>query len=71
MNFVPIIFTFSENRNTSEETYHGLVIYGHTSEHSPSSNRITVSKVLKDTNIYVIICVRSIISVTLVRTECR
>ena len=51
VKFAPIISTFSEKRNTSEETYHGLVIYRHTSEHPTASNRITVSKVLKDTNI--------------------
>jgi hypothetical protein len=50
VKFVPINSTFSENRNTSEETYHGLVIYRHTSGHTTSSNRITASKALKDTN---------------------
>jgi len=55
VNFVPINSTFSEKRNTSEKTYYDLVIYRHTSEHSTSSNRITVNKVLKDTHI--ILCV--------------
>jgi len=69
VKFVPIISTFTENRNTSEETYHGLAICRHTTEHSSSSNRIIVSKVLKDTNI--ILGVYSILPVTLVRTKCR